>query len=58
LICTCPTPHHPTLGKPYNVRSLPRAFLIDRKGGTVKICKRFRNGDEARLKKEIEALLN
>jgi thiol-disulfide isomerase/thioredoxin len=46
------------IGKPYNVRSLPRAFLIDREGGTVKIYKRFRKVDEARLKKEIEALLN
>jgi thiol-disulfide isomerase/thioredoxin len=46
------------IGKPYNVRSLPRAFLIDREGGTVKIYKRFRTGDEEQMKKEIETLLN
>ena len=46
------------IGKPYNVRSLPRVFLIDQEGNTVNIYKRFRTGDEARLKKEIEALLN
>ena len=46
------------IGKPYNVRTLPRAFLIDQAGTTVKIYKRFREGDEERLKKEIETLLN
>ncbi len=46
------------IGKPYNVRSLPRAFLIDQEGATVKIYKRFRNGDEERMKEEIKALLN
>ena len=45
------------IGKPYNVRTLPRAFLIDQEGNTIKIYKRFRSGDEDRMKKDIEALL-
>ena len=45
------------IGIPWGVRSLPRSFLLDRDGRIVEVYKRFRAGDEARMKERIEALL-
>ena len=45
------------IGIPWGVRSLPRAFLLDREGRIVARHKRFKPGDEIRLKQDITELL-
>ncbi len=45
------------IGIPYGIRSLPRSFLLDRKGRIVATYKSFKIGDEIELKKKITELL-
>lgn len=45
------------IGIPYGIRSLPRSFLLDRKGRIVAVYKSFKIGDEIELKKKITELL-
>jgi len=45
------------IGIPYGVRTLPRSFLLDRDGEIVDSQKNFKEGDEIKLKQQIEALL-
>ena len=46
------------IGIPWGIRSLPRSFLLDREGRVVTIHKRFRAGDEIKLKRDITKLLD
>lgn len=45
------------IGIPFGIRTLPRAFLLDRAGRIVLSHRGFRAGDEEKLKREIESLL-
>lgn len=45
------------IGIPYRIRTLPRSFLLDRNGQIIASYKSFKNGDEIKLKREIEELL-
>jgi peroxiredoxin len=45
------------IGIPWGIRTLPRSFLLDREGRIVTIHKRFRAGDEIKLKQGITELL-
>ncbi len=45
------------IGIPWGVRSLPRAFLLDREGRIVARHKRYKPGDEIKLKQDITELL-
>jgi thiol-disulfide isomerase/thioredoxin len=45
------------IGIPWGIGTLPRSFLIDREGRIVVIRKRFRSGDEIKLKRSITDLL-
>ena len=45
------------IGIPWGIGALPRSFLIDREGRIVVIRKRFRSGDEIKLKRSITDLL-
>ncbi len=45
------------IGIPYEIRTLPRSFLIDRDGQIVSSHRSFKTGDEIELKQEIEKLL-
>jgi len=45
------------IGIPYEIRTLPRSFLIDRDGQIVSSHRSFKTGDEIELKQEIERLL-
>jgi thiol-disulfide isomerase/thioredoxin len=45
------------IGIPWVIRTLPRSFLLDRKGQIVTIHKRFRAGEEIMLKRDITELL-
>lgn len=45
------------IGIPWNIRSLPRYYLVDREGAIVKSWKRFRPGDENKVRQRVEALL-
>lgn len=45
------------IGIPWGIRSLPRSFLIDRDGQVAATYKRFRAGDEVKLKQAINKLL-
>jgi hypothetical protein len=45
------------IGIPYGIRTLPRSFLLDRDGRIITSYKSFKDGDEIKLKQEIEALL-
>jgi thiol-disulfide isomerase/thioredoxin len=46
------------IGIPYGIRTLPHSFLLDRDGNIVVSFRSFREGDELKLRKEIEALLS
>jgi thiol-disulfide isomerase/thioredoxin len=46
------------IGIPYGIRTLPRSFLLDRNGRITATHKRFKTGDEIKLKRVIEALFN
>ena len=41
------------IGIPYGIRSLPRSFLLDREGRIVAEYKKFRAGDEEKIKQQI-----
>jgi thiol-disulfide isomerase/thioredoxin len=45
------------IGIPYGIRTLPRAFLLDREGRIVEAYKSFKPGDENMLKQEISRLI-
>jgi peroxiredoxin len=45
------------IGIPWGIRTLPRSFLLNREGQIVTIHKRFRAGDEIKLKRDITELL-
>ena len=45
------------IGIPYKIRTLPRSFLLDRDGKIVASHKSFKDGDEIKLKQQIENLL-
>lgn len=45
------------IGIPYQIRTLPHSFLIDRDGEIVASYRSFKKGDEERIKKEIEKLI-
>ena len=45
------------IGIPYEIRTLPRSFLLDRNGQIVASYKSFKEGDEVTIRQEIEALL-
>jgi cytochrome c biogenesis protein CcmG/thiol:disulfide interchange protein DsbE len=45
------------IGIPWGIRTLPRAFLLDREGRIVAKHKRYKPGDEIRLKQDITELL-
>jgi thiol-disulfide isomerase/thioredoxin len=45
------------IGIPYQIRTLPHSFLIDRDGRIVASYRSFKKGDEARIKKEVEHLI-
>jgi len=45
------------IGISYGIRSLPRSFLLDRNGQITATYKSFKEGDEIKLKQEIEVLL-
>ena len=46
-----------TIGIPYEIRTLPRSFLLDRKGNIIATHYSFNTGDDLKLKKEIETIL-
>jgi thiol-disulfide isomerase/thioredoxin len=46
------------IGIPYEIRSLPRSFLLDREGRIIAKHRSFKAGDEIILKREIAELLN
>jgi thiol-disulfide isomerase/thioredoxin len=41
------------IGIPYGIRSLPRSFLLDREGMIVAEYKKFRAGDEEKIKRQV-----
>lgn len=45
------------IGVPYGIRTLPRSFLLDRKGRIVDSYRSFKPGDEVALKQRIIVLL-
>ena len=45
------------IGIPWGIRTLPRSFLLDREGRIVVKHKRFKSGDEIKLKQDITELL-
>jgi thiol-disulfide isomerase/thioredoxin len=45
------------IGIPWGIRTLPRSFLLDREGRIVAKHKRFKSGDEIKLKQDITELL-
>jgi peroxiredoxin len=45
------------IGIPYGIRTLPHSFLLDREGKVVASYKRFKVGDEIKLKQVITGLL-
>ncbi len=46
------------IGIPYGVRTLPRSFLLDRKGRVIASYRSFQAGDELKLKQAIKELLD
>ncbi len=45
------------IGISYGIRTLPRSFLLDRKGRIVATYRSYKPGDEIELRQQIEALL-
>jgi len=45
------------IGIPYEIRTLPRSFLLDRNGRIIASYRSFKDGDETKLKQEITTLL-
>jgi thiol-disulfide isomerase/thioredoxin len=46
------------IGIPYGIRTLPRAFLLDREGRIIEAYKSFKPGDENMLKQKITRLMD
>ena len=44
------------IGIPYGIRTLPRAFLLDREGRITATFKSYRAGDEEKIKQQIKRL--
>lgn len=45
------------IGIPWNIRSLPRSFLLNQEGEIVQVYKRFKIGDEEQIKRAVKELL-
>jgi len=45
------------IGIPYEIRTLPRSFIVDRNGQIVASHKSFKEGDEIKIKQQIEDLI-
>jgi thiol-disulfide isomerase/thioredoxin len=41
------------IGIPWNIRSLPRSFLLNREGEILATFKRYRTGDEQKIKQQV-----
>ena len=41
------------IGVPWNIRSLPRSFLLNREGEIVAVYKRFKPGDEQEVRQDV-----